>query len=32
MSELSDYLAIMLLFDVVFVTGGLGLFGTLAEQ
>jgi heme exporter protein B len=32
LSELGDYLAIMGLFDVVFVVGGLGLFGTVAEQ
>ncbi len=32
LGDLTDYLSIMILFDVVFVTGGLGLFGTLAEQ
>lgn len=31
-SEIVDYLQIMALFDVVFVVGGAGLFGTLAEQ
>jgi heme exporter protein B len=30
--ELADYIRIMLLFDFVFVVGGLGLFGSLAEQ
>jgi heme exporter protein B len=32
LSELWDYMAIMGLFDLVFVVGGLGLFGTVAEQ
>lgn len=32
LDELLDYLAIMGMFDVIFITGGLGLFGTLAEQ
>jgi heme exporter protein B len=30
--ELTDYLLLMGVFDVVFVAGGLGLFGTLAEE
>jgi heme exporter protein B len=30
--ELGDYYQLMLIFDVVFVTGGLGLFGTLIER
>jgi heme exporter protein B len=30
-SELSDYLELMVVFDFVFVVGGLGLFGTLIE-
>lgn len=30
--ELWDFLAIMGMFDVLFIAGGLGLFGTLAEQ
>jgi heme exporter protein B len=32
LSELTDYLQIMALFDLVFVVGGAGLFGSLAEQ
>lgn len=32
LSELLDYLQIMALFDVVFIIGGAGLFGSLAEQ
>lgn len=32
LSELTDFLQIMALFDVVFVIGGAGLFGSLAEQ
>jgi heme exporter protein B len=32
LSELTDYLAIMGLFDVVFIAGGLALFGSLAER
>ncbi len=32
LAELTDYLTIMGLFDVIFITGGLGLFGSLAEQ
>lgn len=32
LAELVDYLRIMALFDLVFVLGGAGLFGTLAEQ
>lgn len=32
LGELTDYLQIMALFDVVFVLGGAGLFGSLAEQ
>jgi heme exporter protein B len=32
LSELTDYLAIMGLFDLVFLVGGLGMFGTVAEQ
>lgn len=32
LEELMDYIAIMALFDVIFITGGLGLFGSLAEQ
>lgn len=31
-SELGDYLLLMAVFDTVFITGGLGLFGTLAED
>jgi heme exporter protein B len=30
-SELTDYLLLMLIFDVTFIAGGLGLFGTLTE-
>lgn len=32
LSELLDYVRIMLLFDVVFIAGGFGLFGSLAER
>jgi heme exporter protein B len=32
LGELSDYLVLMLVFDVVFLAGGLALFGTLAEE
>jgi heme exporter protein B len=32
MGEMGDFLRIMLLFDAVFVAGGLAMFGTLAEQ
>lgn len=32
LAELLDYLQIMLLFDIVFIVGGAGLFGSLAEQ
>lgn len=32
LSELLDYVRIMILFDVVFVAGGFGLFGSLAER
>lgn len=31
-SELGDFLRIIVLFDIVFIVGGLSLFGTLAEQ
>lgn len=31
-AELGDYFRLMLAFDVVFVTGGLGMFGTLIER
>lgn len=30
--ELGDYLVLMLVFDVVFIAGGLGLFGTLMDE
>jgi heme exporter protein B len=32
LTELTDYLQIMAMFDVVFIIGGAGLFGSLAEQ
>ena len=32
LAELGDYLKLMALFDVIFVTGGLALFGTLIES
>jgi heme exporter protein B len=32
LSELTDFLQIMAMFDVVFIVGGAGLFGSLAEQ
>ena len=32
LSELGDYLQLMLVFDFIFVVGGLGLFGTLIES
>jgi len=32
LGELTDYLLLMLIFDVTFVAGGLGLFGTLTES
>lgn len=32
LAELTDYLQIMAMFDVVFIVGGAGLFGSLAEQ
>jgi heme exporter protein B len=31
-AELGDYYQLMLIFDVVFITGGLGLFGTLIDR
>jgi heme exporter protein B len=32
LSELGDYFVLLLVFDVVFVTGGIGMFGTLIER
>jgi heme exporter protein B len=32
LNELTDTLGIMLMFDLIFIAGGLGLFGSLAEQ